>query len=307
MKSSTMLKPALCALSFAFFCLPLHAQQKLSATKIGSRIDVSIGGKFFTSYRFASDEKYPFLFPVNGPSGASVTSMRNGEYPHHSSLFFACDMLNGGNYWQEGLERGQIFSQGAKLESSAGGEIVITDTCDWKRPGASQPIRDTRRIVISAPSDALRQIDFDITLEALEDVEIKKTNHSLFSVRMDPDLTPAFGGTMINAEGAMGEKGTFGKASPWLACFGARGEKIKEGLAILQHPQNPGFPSQWFTRDYGFLSPTPMFWPVDQKSTRLAKAEKLRLRYRVLVFSGTAESAGVAKHFAEFSSDRPNP
>lgn len=307
MKRPAILKPVLIALGILGTCLPLLAQPNLSASKIGSRIDVTIDGKFFTSYRFPSDEKYPFFFPVNGPSGASVTSMRNGEYPHHSSLFFGCDKLNGGNYWQEGLERGQILSQGAVLAVAAGKEIIITDTCDWKRPGAPQPIRDTRRIAISAPSETLRQIDFDITLEALDDVEIGKTNHSLFSARMDPDLTPVFGGKMVNAEGQNGEKGTFGKRSPWLACFGPRGGKTVEGLAMLQHPQNPGFPSRWFTRDYGFLSPTPMFWPADEKSTRLAKGEKLRLRYRVIVFSGTAESAGVTKYFSEFAADRPKP
>lgn len=297
-----MPKLVIIALALIAGVLPLQAQLNLSGSKIGSRIDVAVGGKLFTSYRFPGDEKYPFLFPVNGPSGASVTSMRNGEYPHHSSLFFGCDKLNGGNYWQSDLDHGQIVSQGAALEVATGREIIITDICDWKRPGVPQPIRDSRRIAISAPSESLRQIDFDITLEALEDVVIEKTNHSLFSARMDPDLTPAFGGTMLNAEGASGEKATFGKPSPWLTCFGPRDEKTVEGLAVLQHPQNPGFPSRWFTRDYGFLSPTPMFWPADNKSTQLGKGEKLRLRYRVLVFSNTAEKAGIAEAFKEFSS-----
>ena len=291
-----------CCLAFA---LPAHAQQNLEAVKIGSRIDVTIGGKFFTSYRFAEDEKYPFFFPVNGPSGVSATSMRNGEYPHHSSLFFGCDKVNGGNYWQEGLDRGRIVSKGPVLESASGKQIVITDACDWMRPDAPQPIRDTRRIVISAPSPQLRQIDFHVTLEAMIDVVIEKTNHSLFSARMDPDLTPAFGGTMVNAEGDKGEKATFGKPSPWLACYGARSGKTTEGLAILQHPGNHGFPSPWFTRDYGFLSPTPMYWPADNKSTRIAKGEKLHLAYRVLVFSGTTESAGIAGKYAEFSKEKP--
>jgi Methane oxygenase PmoA len=286
---------------------PLQAQEKLAASQIGSRIDVSIGGKFFTSYRFAADEKYPFFFPVNGPSGASVTSMRNGEYPHHSSLFFGCDKVNGGNYWQEQLDRGQIVSKGPVLEVASGNQIVIRDACDWTRPGAPQPLRDTRRIVISSPSPGMRQIDFDITLEALEEVVIHKTNHSLFSARVDPDLTTVFGGTMINAEGTKNEKDTFGKPSPWLACFGSRDDKTTEGLAILQHPQNPGYPTPWFTRDYGFLSPTPMFWPANGKDTRIAKGEKLRLCYRVLVFSGTPESAGIGGIFTEFSASGPAP
>jgi Methane oxygenase PmoA len=299
----------LCSAALAFCsvatAIPAYAQQKLAAVQVGSRIDVTIEGKFFTSYRFAADEKYPFLFPVNGPSGASVTSMRNGEYPHHSSLFFSCDKVNGGNYWQEGLNRGRIASKGPVLEAGAGNQIVILDTCDWTRPDAPQPLRDTRRIVISAPSPGIRQIDFDITLEALEDVVIEKTNHSLFSARMDPDLTPLFGGTMVNAEGDLAEKGTFGKASPWLACHATRDDKTSEGLAILQHPQNPDYPAPWFTRGYGFLSPTPMFWPADGKNTRIPKGQKLRLCYRVIVFSGTPESVGIRHIFTQFAESKP--
>jgi hypothetical protein len=131
----------------------------------------------------------------------------------------------------------------------------------------------------------------------LEDVEILKTNHSLCSARMDPDLTSVFGGEMMNAEGAKGEKGTFGKPSPWLACHGPRGDTT-EGLAIFQHPSNPGYPSPWFTRDYGFLSPTPMFWPEDGRSTRLEKGGKHSLRYRVVVFAGKPD---LAARFAEFA------
>src|SRR5512136_1716376 len=109
---------------------------KITAVRIGSKINVSIDDKFFTSYIFSEDEKYPFFFPVNGPlSGGSVTSMRNSVYPHHSSLFFGCDLVNGGNYWQEGLERGRIISVNAQIEKQGGDSAVITDECIWSRPG----------------------------------------------------------------------------------------------------------------------------------------------------------------------------
>ena len=275
--------------------------EELTAARVGSRIDVMVGGDFFTSYRFSPDEKYPFFFPVNGPSGASVTSMRNGQYPHHSSLFFGCDKVNGGNYWQDNLASGQILSTGPVIEQAAGPEVVITDTCLWKRPGAEPPLRDTRRITISAPDATLRQIDFEITLEALSDVTIEKTNHSLFSVRMDPDLTPAFGGTMINAAGRSGETATFGQPSEWMACFGPRGAGPTEGIAIFQHPGNRGAPAPWFTRDYGFMSPTPMYWPADDSATRIARGETWRLRYRVLVFTGEPSRLDLAERFSEYA------
>lgn len=278
----------------------VQAQSKISAVKKGAKIDVTIDNLFFTSYIFAENEKYPFFYPVNGPSGASVTSMRNGTYPHHSSLFFGCDRVNGGNYWQEGLERGRIISLREDIVENDGPKVVIENECIWSRPGAVSPVKDLRKITITAPSKELFQIDFEVTMEMLIDVTIEKTNHSLFSGRMDPALAVVNGGTMINAEGATGEKGTFGKASPWIDCYGKRGDKI-EGMAIMQHPSNNWYPSPWFTRDYGFFSPTPMYWPADDKATVMKKGETIRLKYRVLVHSGTHETAKIADEFKKYA------
>ncbi len=275
---------------------------KITAVKSGSKIDVTIDGKFFTSYIFSEDEKYPFFYPVNGPvSGGSVTSMRNAVYPHHTSLFFGCDLVNGGNYWQEGLERGRIISVNAQVEKQGGDSVVITDECIWSRPGALSPVKDTRKFIITAPSASVTQIDAEITMEMMMDVHILKTNHSLFSARMAADLAVTNGGTMINAEGARSEKDTFGKASPWIDFYGHRGTSI-EGLAIMQHPSNPWYPSPWFTRDYGFMSPTPMYWPADDKETFLKKGTNLFLRYRILVHAGNHMDAKIAEAFEKYKS-----
>jgi Methane oxygenase PmoA len=278
------------------------SQSKIVAQKFDSKIDILINNTLFTSYIFSENEKYPFFFPVNGPSNSSVTSMRNGNYPHHSSLFFGCDKVNGGNYWQEGLERGQIISLRADIIESGGDKVIIESENIWRRPNANAPIKDFRKITVSAPSHELYQIDFDITLEMLLDVTIEKTNHSFFSGRMDADLAVINGGTMINAEGNKGEKETFGKASPWIDFYGNRGRKI-EGMAIMQHPTNEWYPSPWFTRDYGFFSPTPMYWPKNDKETSLKKGQLIKLRYRVLVHSGDVEAANIAQQFDKYKND----
>lgn len=289
-------------LIFLLLCLGSMQLQaaKLTAVKVGSKISVTIDGKFFTSYICSEDEKYPFFYPVNGPlSGGSVTSMRNGEYPHHSSLFFGCDQVNGGNYWQEGLERGRIISVNAEIMKEGGDTVIITDECIWSRPGALSPIKDQRRYTITAPTPTVRQMDVEITMEMLMDVTIRKTNHSLFSARVAADLSVKNGGTMVNAEGDSGEKATFGKGSPWMDYTGKRGDYL-EGIAILQHPSNPWYPSPWFTRDYGFFSPTPMYWPKDDKETVLKKGEQLVLRYRVLVHGGSCADAKIAEQFESY-------
>ena len=285
-----------------FKSVPLVAA-KITAEKVGSKINITVGDKFFTSYIFSEDEKYPFFYPVNGPvSGGSVTSMRNGEYPHHSSLFFGCDLLNGGNYWQEGLERGRIISINAKIVKQGGDTAIITDECIWSRKDSFSPVRDIRKIIITSPDANTRQIDIEIRMEMLTDVTIQKTNHSLFSVRMAADLSVLNGGTMINAEGLKSEKETFGRPSAWIDYYGKRGNAV-EGMALMQHPSNPWFPSPWFTRDYGFMSPTPMYWPENGISTILKKGTVLDLRYRVIVHSGDFKEAKIAEEFTKYRSE----
>ncbi|NLK53634.1 MAG: hypothetical protein GX293_02040 [Bacteroidales bacterium] len=288
-------------LTGCFLIMPASAA-KLTAERRGSKINVSIDGKFFTSYVFSEDEKYPFFYPVNGPlTGGSVTSMRNAVYPHHTSLFFGCDMVNGGNYWQEGLERGRIISVNARIEKEGGDTVLITDECIWSRPGAVSPVKDTRKYIITAPSAGKTFIDVEITMHTLMDVRIKKINHSLFSARLAADISVTNGGTMINAEGDMNEKDTFGKRSPWIDFSGSRGNNV-EGLAILQHPSNPWFPAPWFTRDYGFISPTPMYWPENGEETFLKDGSKLVLKYRVIVHSGDHKQADIAGEYKKYIS-----
>jgi hypothetical protein len=274
---------------------------RLSAKIVDEQVVVEVGGGIFTCYKFSPDLKKPYLFPVNGPvSGESVTAESIEPYPHHNSLFFGCDRVNGANFWQEGIERGQIVSQGPRLVKSSGEEVIFVDECLWAQPGKEAVIRDLRKVTISAPGDAVRFIDFEITLEMLVDVRILKTNHSLFSVRVVPELSVKSGGTLINAQGNKGEKGTWGIQSPWCDYFGER-DDVVEGIAILQHPDNPRFPSKWFTRDYGFFSPTPMYWPENDSHMDFAKGDSVTLKYRVVVHGGTVEESKIAEIYENYN------
>jgi hypothetical protein len=276
--------------------------QKVTAKLEKDRIAVSIDGKLFTCYKFADSQKYPYLWPVNGPlSGKSITTETSEPYPHHHSLFFGCDRVNGGNYWQDVNARGQILSQGPKIAQAAGERIVLTDTCLWKQPGKEPVIEDTRQITISAPSEKLRFIDFKITVTPLVDIEILKTNHSLFSARVVPELSVQSGGTLINAQGDTSEKGTFGIASPWCDYSGTR-NGLTEGIAILQNPKNRWYPSKWFTRDYGFFSPTPMNW-LEGGKLKLPRGEKLTLEYRVVIHAGDSNAANIAGLFEKYTQE----
>jgi hypothetical protein len=281
------------------YSLSHGAPQQVTATLEKDQIAVKIDGELFTCYKFAADQKYPYFWPVNGPvSGKSITTETSEPYPHHHSLFFGCDRVNGGNYWQDVNERGQILSQGPAISHTGNSDVTLSDRCVWKQPGKDPVIEDRRKIVVSAPSEKVRIIDFKITMTPLVDVEILKTNHSLFSARVVPELSVKSGGILVNAEGGTREKGTFGKASSWCDYSGTR-DGVTEGIAILQNPKNRWFPSKWFTRDYGFFSPTPMYW-LEGNKLNLAKGEPLTLEYRVIVHAGDIEETQIAKLFEQY-------
>lgn len=283
-------------INFLFFINTLFAQpNQLSAEQQDRMIIVRIDNETFTCYRYGEGQKYPYFYPLVGPkSGISVTTESSLPYPHHRSLWFACDRVNGGNYWQEGNERGQIISKGAEIIENNPESIRIEDNCIWKKPEEDPIISDKRIITITSPSDDKRIIDFKILLIALTDIIVLKTNHSLFSVRMHPSLSVNNGGTLQNAEGLIGEKETAGVNSPWIDYFGSR-FGITEGIAIFDSPKNIWFPSRWFTRDYGFFSPTNLNWLSED--AKFNKGELVEFEYRVVIHSGNTEEADINGEF----------
>jgi hypothetical protein len=268
------------------------------------------------SYRAHQDQKYPFFSPLAGPvSGLPLTTETGRPWPHHRGVFFGLDRVNGGNYWQEALSRGQIISQGPSFAKAKNGQyklsensVEIVDQCLW-RQGANDPIiEDKRRFMIKVLDERRYILDAEIVLQALTDITVKQTNHGLFGVRCAPDLAPTGGGVLESSEGMKGEKATLGKPARWLAFYGKRAklkEEIVEGIAVFcpskaPHPTFEKCP--WFTRDYGNISPTPMLWLKEKnlEPFALPKGEELKLRYRVVAFGGTPQDAGLNDLWDEF-------
>jgi hypothetical protein len=277
---------------------------KLTAYQDGPQVWVRWANALVTSYRAHATQKYPYLYPLAGPkSGLSLTTETSVPFPHHRSMLFACDHVNGGNYWQDPVPAGQIVSVGLKLGRHAPESAEILDRCEWRKPGSPTVMTDQRKITVRVVGPALRLIDAEIEWTAVQDVTVQKTNHSLFSIRAAADITPWAGGTLVNSEGQSGEKATFGKPAAWCCYFGKRAgpADVVEGIALLDHPKNPFAPTPWFTRDYGFISPTPFNF-ID-KPWQLAAGNSVRLRYRVVLFAGAPKEIGLEKIYRDWAAE----
>lgn len=276
-------------LSFSYaLCWGIEAEILLKTEAKGHTIKLYHQTNLILAYIWDSTEKYPYFYPVSTPaSGISVTARRVDPWPHHSSLFFGCDRVNGGNFWQDNIHQGQITPLITCMNQKKANQVHIFQQNRWNRLDAEAPFEDFRTIIIWVPNLNQLFIDFTIRLKALIKVRIERTNHSLFAARMAPELSVKGGGRLINAHGDEGEKATFGRQSSWMHAYGMRYDRI-EGLAIFDHPANQWYPAPWFTRDYGFISPTPLNWI--EKELELLPDSELALKYLVLVHYGHVDN-----------------
>ena len=256
-----------------------------------------------TVYRAQPALKYPYFYPLNSlATGLSVTTESGLPYPHHRGLWLGCEPMNGGDYWGDGdLAKGHIQSAGPVLGETTPKSAQFTDSCDWVRKGAPQPLADERKFTISIPGEGHWLLDAEFKITARDDVSIKSAKHSFFAMRAAADLSPTYGGILMNSEGGVGAAGTYGKPAAWCGYHGKRRMRpdVVEGIAIMNHPDNFGGNCPWFTREYGHLSPSP--FKFLKKRWTLAKGKVLTLKYRIVIHSGAPKEAGLDKIYKEWA------
>ena len=59
-------------------------------------------------------------------------------------------------------------------------------------------------------------------------------------------------------------------------------------ISIIDHPQNPGYPTYWHARGYGLFAANPLGQKIfsngrEQMNLHLKKGQTARFRYRILI------------------------
>jgi hypothetical protein len=272
---------------------PAPGAEKLTAEQTNGLILIRWNNRTIATYRAHASQKFPYFYPLAGPAtGLSLVAESALPYPHHRGLWLGCQPLNGGDFWGDTpVDKGQIRSAKLQLGKAAPQSTVFTDQCEWIRKDAPSPLEDKRTFTVQFAGDRLWWMDADLTITAREEISIGQAKHSFFALRVIPQLTPLYGGVLANSEGGAGAVGTYGKPARWCGYHGKTAKDTVEGLAIMDHPENPWAPCPWFTRDYGHLSPSPFAFL--KAPWTLSKGKSIHLRYRVVLHAGTPQQAGL--------------
>ena len=310
-------------------CLPLSGQVKI--TQGADKVAVEIDRKAFTDFIIqGEDYAKPYLWPVRAADGTVVTrywpmdKTHEGEskdHPHHRGLWFGEDEVNGFNFWANEpsvnhRNPGKQVVRNVKVKSGSQTGTIQCDI-DWTAGGNVLLVEHRTMTFYSgeAAGPQNRQIDFDITLEPKTKVTFGDTKEGTFSMRLAPWLEypqkkgpqePKRTGSMVNAQGGKDEDNVWGKKSEWVDYSGEnKGEII--GIAMFDHPGNPGHPNRWHTRGYGLFGINPFgLHDFDKNATgtggmTLEPGHNLRYRFRVLIHPGNYETAKIAEQYKKYA------
>jgi Family of unknown function (DUF6807) len=294
------------------------------------QIDVLYNGKALTAYCYYDSVMKPILFPLKTVSGITVTrgyplEPRPGErvdHPHHTGLWLNYEYVNGLDFWNNSTaipyERrshyGTIYHDEVVKENASGKEAALEVEASWRRPDKKLLLTENTRYQFSVKGDNFI-IDRTTTLRATggEDVSFKDVKDGFLGIRVARELelpsnesvkyvdnsgnvtevkansNEGVSGDYLSSEGLKGND-VWGTRGTWVTLTGKKDNK-DVSITIIDHPDNPGYPTYWHARGYGLFAANPLGQEVFSKGKEkldlvIKKNEAVTFRYRVVIHEG---------------------
>lgn len=263
-------------------------------------------GVELTRYHFGSGLHRPFLFPINGPSGRSLTRMGHPHDPvshsHHNSVWISHHDVNGINFWADRGEGKIRHKRIVKYQDTENHATLISEN-EWIKPDGTVVLLETRRITTIPLPNAEWLLIIDITFKAAQEtVTLGKTPFGMIGVRMAKTIgVHDGGGTIRNSEGDVNEKEVFWKQAKWVDYSGAITNDKLEGITLFDHPKNPNFPTNFHVRNDGWMGASLTF----SGPREIRQGEPLQLRYGLYVHSDIKSADVIEAQWKQFST-RPS-
>ena len=252
-------------------------------------------------YHFNPALRRPFVFPVVGPSGRSLTRMGHPHDPeshsHHNSVWISHHDVNGVSFWEDGSPGRIVHQQVEGIEDGAM-EASVATVNSWNATNKTI-LSERRRIAVrTLPQDEWLLI-IDLQLETQSKMAtLGKTPFGLIGVRMARSIGVNDGGGVIrNSEGAVNEAEIFWKAARWVDYSGAITRNAIEGITLMDHPRNPNHPAIFHVRNDGWMGASLTF----AGPRNMEPGKPLRLRYGLYVHRGMPRHEIIEQQWQRFA------
>lgn len=255
------------------------------------KVDVTVDGKYFTSYIYPADMEKPVLWPLVTASGKTITrgyplaprAFERTDHPHHVGLWFNFGDVNGLDFWNNSFaipaekkhKFGSIKHQSVK--SMKGNKLVTIS--NWVDNNGAVLLEEETTFEFGGSADT-RTIIRTAKLTAKKDVKFTGNKEGMLALRMDrafeepatkPEKFTDANGVVtdvpvLNNEGVNGvyinslgdEKGNvWSKRAAWTTLNAdMAGDKIS--VLVIDNKKNPNFPAWSHARGYGLFATNSM-------------------------------------------------
>lgn len=251
-------------------------------------------------YHFAPDLRRPFVFPVIGPSGRSLTRMGHPHDPeshsHHNSIWISHHDVNGVSFWDDRAKGHIVHRRVLRFEDAMDAASVLTENA-WSV--SNQVLLIERRLTrtqLLANKEWLLTIDLELQ-PASREVTLGKTPFGLLGVRMAKTIGVNDGdGRILNSEGALNEAGVFWKKARWVDYSGPITSTATEGITLMDHPSNANHPATFHVRNDGWMGASLTF----DGPLAISTNQPLKLKYACYVH-GTPSTNQIWRVFQKFT------
>lgn len=250
-----------------------------------------------------------YFHPVRTPQGHTLSIAEPYDHVWHRGLWFTFKFVNGDNFWEERDGFGSQVVRGIpRIDHSDPESLMITMALDWMPSGGREAVMSEQRTITYRPGVDADTYDWSTVITPHREVTLDRTPYTTWG---------GYGGLSFRGsrhwhvdryllpDGAV-ERLAPGTRAPWCDLSGRidGGQDLTGGLAMLDHPRNPRYPTPWYAGSGAgtFINAALLF----HQPMTLAEGEELRLRYRVLVHDGVWEPDRLASEHDQFTSEPVN-
>lgn len=259
-------------------------------------------GVEITRYHFGEGLNRPFLFPVVGPAGRSLTRMGHPHDPeshsHHNSVWISHFDVNGVDFWGD-KRLGVIRHKRIVSYEDQGEESSVAAENEWVDKDGRVLLNETRKVsvVLLEGKEWMMVIDSTFTA-AGKPVTLGKTPFGLIGVRMAKTIGVADGGGRIrNSEGGVNEQEVLWKQARWVDYSGPIETGKIEGITLFDHPANPNHPCYFHVRNDGWMGASLTY----DAPREITPDKPLHVRYGLYVHSDMKPPAEIETQWRRFA------
>lgn len=265
-------------------------------------------GREIARYHFGPGQQRPFVYPVLGPAGRSLTRMGHPHAPvshsHHNSFWVSHQDLNGEVFWSDRPTDGRILHQWISEYVDGDRSAALTAINHWIGRSGQVLLVERRGLEVVGLDRGEWMMILDLLLESPvgRTATFGKTPFGLVGVRMAKPLGVHDGnGRIRNSEGQVNEEGPngcFWKPARWVDYSGSIADGVQEGLTLMDHPVNPGHPAVFHVRSDGWMGASLTF----RGGLNIEPDHPIRVRYGLWVHRGIPGPRTIDARWQEFQS-----